>query len=190
MHPSIFTVLMHVCAVSSPTASSGARRSEVHSAGSPDATHRLSVASVSPTSVRFAGRRETETLYRSMDFSSGGHSVAPEHDAGYPTRFSGRSETAREPPPTTRQHDCRLVLRSSRHAPPLCSTTWSRRPWRSSQQTRGVGCGAPSSPSRRRTRRRCEVAYTSARSPATCGTSTSRWRACIQCGTSFVVGTS
>ena len=98
MHPSIFTVLMHVCAVSSPTASSGARRSEVHSAGSPDATHRLSVASVSPTSIRFAGRRETETLYRSMDFSSWGHSVAPEHDAGYPTRFSGRSETAREPP--------------------------------------------------------------------------------------------
>ena len=39
MHLSIFTVLTHVRAVSSPTASSGARRSEVHSAGSPDATH-------------------------------------------------------------------------------------------------------------------------------------------------------
>ena len=98
MHPSLVAVLMHVCVVSSPTASFGARRSEVHSVGSPDATHRLSVASVSPTSIGFAGRRETETLYRSMDFSIRGHSVAPEHDAGYPTRFSGRSETAREPP--------------------------------------------------------------------------------------------
>ena len=98
MHPSLFTVLMHVCVVSSPTASSGARRSEVHSAGSPDATHRLSVASVSRTSIRFAGRRETEKLHRSMDFSIWGHSVAPEHGEGYPTRFSGRSETAREPP--------------------------------------------------------------------------------------------
>ena len=98
MHPSLFTVLMHVCAVSSLAASSGARRSEVHSAGSPDATHRLSVASVSPTSIRFASRWEAETLYGSMDFSSWGHSVAPEHDTGYPTRFSGRSETTREPP--------------------------------------------------------------------------------------------
>ena len=157
MHPSIFTVMMHVCVVSSPTASSGARRSEVHSVGSPDATHRLSVASVSPTSVRFAGRRETETLYRSMDFSSRDHSVAPEHDAGYPHSIFRTARNRQRTAPTTRQHDCRLALRSSRHAPPLCSTTWSRRPWRSSHPTPRVGCGAPSSPSRRRTRRRCEV---------------------------------
>ena len=131
MHPPIFTVLMHVCVVSSPTASSGARRSEVHSVVSPDATHRLSVASVSPTSIRFAGRRETETLYRGMGFSA-----RPLSGIGTRCRVShsifrtirNRQRTAT----TTRQHDCRLALRC-------------RRPWRRSQPRPGQDPGRAAS---------------------------------------------
>ena len=83
----LFTVLMYVGPFSTSAASPGARIRETFDAGSSNAAHRFGVQSVSPTSIRFAGRRETETLYRSMDFSSRGHPVAAEHDAGYPTRF-------------------------------------------------------------------------------------------------------
>ena len=90
------TVLMHVGSISSPAASLGARIRETVDAGSPDASHRLGFASVSPTSVRFSRGRAAETLPRSLDFSSRSHPVAPSDHAGHSFRFSGRSDTARE----------------------------------------------------------------------------------------------
>ena len=79
----LFTLLMHVGSISSPAASLGARIRETVDAGSPDASHRLGFASVSPTSVRFSRGREAETLHRSLDFSSRSHPVAPSDHAGH-----------------------------------------------------------------------------------------------------------
>ena len=90
------TVLMYVGSISSPAASLGARIRETVDAGSPDASHRLGFASVSPTSVRFSSGRSAETLPRSLDFSLRSHPVAPSDHAGHSLRFSGRSDTARE----------------------------------------------------------------------------------------------
>ena len=64
----LFTLLMHVGSIRSPTASLGARIYETGGAGSPDATRQLGFASVSPTSVRFSRGWEAETLHRSLDF--------------------------------------------------------------------------------------------------------------------------
>ena len=90
------TVLMHLGSISSPAASLGARIRETVDAGSPDATHRLGVASVSPTSVRLSGGRSAETLPRSLDFSFRSHPLAPSDHAGHSLRFLGRSGTAGE----------------------------------------------------------------------------------------------